>query len=352
MSASASGSDARANGSATSREHKQGNQERKYTPQQKAEVIRIRRCSPTAFYEILAVEKTASDGEIKKAYRKLSLLTHPDKNGYEGADEAFKMVSRAFQILSDADKKSRYDKFGGDPDNRFSSSGSAAAGGPSPFSGFARSPGRGPMYEDEISPEELFNRFFGGGMGPGFNFGGGGFGGPQFVFNMGGGPGFTVHRMGGTTPRRRPRDASAETAGSGLSALTQLLPLLLLFILPLLSSLFSSTPNPGPQVRYDSPVPPHTMHRVTPRYKVDYFVNPAEVQGFTSRQLSSLDQRAEVEYVSSLKYQCENEVRRKRQEINDATGFFFTDEDRLRRARNMPMPGCQRLEELKISIQH
>lgn len=94
MSASASGSDARPNGSATPRDHNQGNQERKYTPQQKAEVLRIRKCSPTAFYEILAIEKTATDGEIKKAYRKISLLTHPDKNGYEGADEAFKSEYR------------------------------------------------------------------------------------------------------------------------------------------------------------------------------------------------------------------------------------------------------------------
>ena len=90
MSASASGSDARANGSASARDHNQGNQDRKYSPQQKAEVIRIRRCTPTSFYEILSVEKTASDGEIKKAYRKISLMTHPDKNGYDGADEAFK----------------------------------------------------------------------------------------------------------------------------------------------------------------------------------------------------------------------------------------------------------------------
>ena len=78
------------------------------------------------------------------------------------------VVSRAFQILSDADKKSRYDQFGGDPDNRFSSSGGGAQS--SPFSGFARQSGRGPMYESEISPEELFNQFFGGG--------GGMFGGP------------------------------------------------------------------------------------------------------------------------------------------------------------------------------
>lgn len=75
------------------------------------------------------------------------------------------MVSRAFQVLSDADKKQKYDRFGGDPDNRF---GTGAAAASSPFSGFARSPGaRGPMFEDEISPEELFNRFFGGGGGGG-----------------------------------------------------------------------------------------------------------------------------------------------------------------------------------------
>lgn len=170
--AAASGSDANAtpNGTAKSRDHNQGNQDRKYTIEQKTAVIRVRKCQATAFYEILALEKTASDAEIKKAYRKLSLLTHPDKNGYEGADEAFKMVSRAFQILSDAEKKTKYDQFGGDPDNRFGP-GAAAS---SPFSGFARSPGRGPMYEDEISPEELFRQFFGGGVGGGF---GGPFGG-------------------------------------------------------------------------------------------------------------------------------------------------------------------------------
>lgn len=181
---------------------------------------------------------------------------------------------------------------------------------------------------------------------------GGGFGGPQFVFNMGGGPGFTVHRMGGTRPRGRPRDANGETAQNGMSALTQLLPLLLLFILPLLSSIFSGSSSSGPHVRYDSPIPPHTMHRVTPRYRVDYFLNPAEVEGWTARQFNSLDQRAEVDYVSTLKYQCETEVQRKRQEISDATGFFFTDENRLKRARDMPMPGCRRLDELKITRQY
>lgn len=201
MSAKASGSDANGNG-ARSREHNQGNQDRKYTPEQKAAVLRIRKCTATSFYEILSVERTATDSEIKKAYRKQSLLTHPDKNGYDGADEAFKseskqcpmsvcllvdnlqwqttVVSRAFQILSDSDKKSRYDKFGGDPDSRFNPGPSASAGGGgSPFGGGGGGFGGGfPRggFEEEISPEELFNRFFGGGFGPMGGMGGGGFG--------------------------------------------------------------------------------------------------------------------------------------------------------------------------------
>ena len=69
-------------------------------------------------------------------------------------------------MLSDPDKKAKYDRFGGDPDSRFGGQPSAS----SPFSGFAQSHAGGPgsMYEEEISPEELFNRFFGGGGMGGF----------------------------------------------------------------------------------------------------------------------------------------------------------------------------------------
>lgn len=175
--AKASGASA-ANGSAQHRSHNDGSSGRAFTTEQKAAVIRVRKCGTTAFYDILGLEEvktTIDDSGIKKAYRKLSLLTHPDKNGYTGADEAFKMVSRAFQILSDPDKKKRFDQFGGDPDNRFASSG---AGQSSPFSGFATRQGArggGSMFEEEISPEELFRQFFGGGMGGG-GFGGGPFG--------------------------------------------------------------------------------------------------------------------------------------------------------------------------------
>ena len=100
--ATASGADTTPNGStAKSRDHNQGNQDRKYTIEQKTAVIRVRKCAATAFYEILGLEKTVTDSEIKKAYRKLSLLTHPDKNGYDGADEAFK--SELLPVLVDRD---------------------------------------------------------------------------------------------------------------------------------------------------------------------------------------------------------------------------------------------------------
>lgn len=163
MSGKTSGSDAK------SRDHHDGSAGRAFTVEQKAAVIRIKSCAPTAYYKILGLEEvkaSCSDSDIKKAYRKLSLLTHPDKNGYDGADDAFKLVSKAFQVLSDPDKKKKYDQFGGDPDARFDPRAHASAnggGGASPFgNGFAR---RGGGFEEEMTPEELFRQFFGGAFG-------------------------------------------------------------------------------------------------------------------------------------------------------------------------------------------
>ncbi|KAL1960208.1 hypothetical protein VTO42DRAFT_8751 [Malbranchea cinnamomea] len=348
--ASASGADASSGTSsqARHREHNQGNQDRKYTPEQKAAVLRIRRCSPTAYYEILELEKTATDVQIKKAYRRLSLLTHPDKNGYEGADEAFKMVSRAFQVLSDPDKKNRYDKFGGDPESRTApGAGASPFGGFSGFGGFPQSSGRTHVFEEEISPEELFNRFFGGGFGP---FGGGIFDtGPQFVFNMGGGPGIRVHHFGGPRVRRRPREQSqqSDTASSGI-AWSQFLPLILLFVLPLLSSFFSGSTSSGPSVRFDTPSPPFTQQRTTPKLGLNYYVDPREVEDYSARKLRQLDQKVEVDYVTHLRYECQAEIRTRERMIQDAQGWFFPDVEKMKEARNLELRSCKKLESLNL----
>lgn len=101
MASSAKASGAQPNGTPSgdtkSRTHNDGSSGRAFTVEQKAAVIRVKKCKGTDFYDILGLEEvrtTCSDGDIKKAYRKLSLLTHPDKNGFPGADEAFKSMSR------------------------------------------------------------------------------------------------------------------------------------------------------------------------------------------------------------------------------------------------------------------
>merc|ERR1712180_85564 len=64
------------------------------------------------YYSILGVAKGASDDEIKKAYRKLALKYHPDKNQSPGAEERFKEIGEAYDVLSDSRKKQIYDQYG------------------------------------------------------------------------------------------------------------------------------------------------------------------------------------------------------------------------------------------------
>lgn len=111
------------------------------------------------YYEILGISKGASASEIKKAYRKKAIEYHPDKNpGDAKAEEMFKKAAEAYEVLSDPDKKARYDQFGHQ----------AFEGG-----GF----GGGGMNMDDIFSQfgDIFGSAFGGGGGfGGFGFGGGG----------------------------------------------------------------------------------------------------------------------------------------------------------------------------------
>ena len=83
------------------------------------------------YYEVLGVERTADDGELKAAYRKLAMQFHPDRNpNNPEAEERFKQCSEAYQVLSDADKRAAYDRYG-----HAGVSGASGFGGGSPFQG-------------------------------------------------------------------------------------------------------------------------------------------------------------------------------------------------------------------------
>lgn len=103
------------------------------------------------YYEILGVSKGASEDDLKKAYRKLAIKYHPDKNpGDKTAEEKFKEIAEAYSVLSDPQKRQRYDQFG-----------HAGMGGSGGFD-----PGN-------INVEDIFSSFFGGGSPFGDIFGGG-----------------------------------------------------------------------------------------------------------------------------------------------------------------------------------
>ncbi len=102
------------------------------------------------YYDVLGVKKTATQDEVKKAYRKLARQYHPDANPNDPkAEEKFKEVSSAYEVLSDADKRKQYDA------------------GPSPF--FGQGARRGGTYQDQQAPPmggdwaDLFGNLFGGG---------------------------------------------------------------------------------------------------------------------------------------------------------------------------------------------
>ncbi|KAL4430644.1 hypothetical protein ABPG75_005900 [Micractinium tetrahymenae] len=271
--------------SSSSRQHQEPpDEDHKATPEQRELVRRIR--ATACFYEVLSVPKTASDDDIKRAYRKLALKLHPDKNKARGADEAFKAVSKAFTCLSDPAKRRHYDAYGREEP----AGGGGGRGGHGGGGGGFYGPGG-----VEIDPEELFNMFFGGNP-----FMGGG------VYRTAG--------FGGANPffarAQAPRQAGARQGGgaaadsSPMLQLVQLLPLLLLLVFTFLSGRSQ---------------PPYSLQRTreyasqmsTATYEVPFWVKDtaalAKNYPAGSRERVRLEQQIESEYRGALQQQCYNE---------------------------------------------
>lgn len=122
------------------------------------------------YYELLGITKNASADEIKKSYRKLALQYHPDRNKTKEAEEKFKEITKAYEVLSDPQKRQTYDQFGS---AAFEAPGSGSASGPF-GGGFGSQYGNGPYtytYSTDgagfdfggfSDPFDIFEQFFGG----------------------------------------------------------------------------------------------------------------------------------------------------------------------------------------------
>ncbi|KAF6061154.1 hypothetical protein FOB64_006591 [Candida albicans] len=259
------------------------------------------------------------DGEIKKSYRKLAIKCHPDKNPHPRSSEAFKILNKAWEVLSDPQKKRIFDQTGSDPTSRINNA------------RFANNP-----FEDD-----LFNMFFGGGGGPrGSPFASG----PTFTF---GGNGFTFQSYGngGADPQTGP---NGEEQPSLFEALKGILPILMLLIVPILSAIFSGDTSP----EYSFvPSQEYNIQRNTPKYNIPFYVTDKfqEKHGSKSkRQLRNYDSKVENLFISDKRAKCSKEQIHKDQLIEDAYGWFSVDSEKLQRAENFPTPNCDILKGLNL----
>ena len=252
-------------------------------------------------YAVLGIEKTADEDQIKRAYRKLALKFHPDKNRAPDADEAFKCIGLAFATLSDKDKRRHYDMYGDDE--------------PEPGMGVPRRrrPPGGGVYADEMSPEDIFNMFFGGGY-----------------------PQQHVRRR---TQRRAPppQDWRQQVA--------QLIPLLFLCLI-----MFGNSGS-----LYD---PPFSLKR-TAKFRHERLTRSRGVvpdiryyvaDGFSAKHardgyaLRRQEQNVESEYQTHLRYGCFS-ARQRYSQFKNAAQFSPRRRELMERADAIDMSDCDLLEE-------
>ncbi|XP_028989471.1 dnaJ homolog subfamily B member 12b [Betta splendens] len=273
-----------------------------YTTEQLDAVRRIKQCID--FYDILGVQKDASEDELKRSYRKLALKFHPDKNHAPGATEAFKAIGNAYAVLSNATKRRQYDQCG------------EARSHPS-----QRGPDNG-TFEPDISPEELFNMFFGG------------------SYQTSNANAYANGRMHHQRRERRERQRDG-----GLALFVQVMPILILVIVSALSQIMVNSPPYSLSFR---PSAGYTQKRLTENLKVPYYVGEQFSKEFTGGNLRNVEQTVEDDYISNLRNNCWKEKQQKEGMLYRAR--YFGDTDLYQRAQRARTPSCAKLSEITASL--
>ena len=91
------------------------------------------------------------------------------------------------------------------------------------------------------------------------------------------------------------------------------------------------------------------MQRYSYRLNVEYYINPNDVVDYSPRKMKGLDEKAENQYITNLQYECQIETRTRNRMIEDAQGWFFPDENKMREARKYEMRACRRLDTLGVT---
>ncbi|KAJ8418215.1 hypothetical protein AAFF_G00139240 [Aldrovandia affinis] len=280
-----------------------------YTSDQLDAVKRIKQCKD--YYEILGVDRNASEEDLKKAYRKLALKFHPDKNHAPGATEAFKAIGNAYAVLSNVEKRKQYDQFGEEKAHP-----SRQGQAPADYN-------RG--FEADISPEDLFNMFFGGGF-PSSNVHVYSNGRMRYTYNQ--------------RPERRERQGDG-----GLALFVQLMPIVILIVVSALSQMMVSNPPYSLSTRSSIG---HTQKRLTGTLKVPYYVGEHFSEEYAGTKLKSVERSVEEDYISNLRNNCWKEKQHKEGLLYRAR--YFGDNDLYQRAQKMATPSCSRLSDVQREI--
>ncbi|ORX49462.1 DnaJ-domain-containing protein [Hesseltinella vesiculosa] len=288
--------------------------EKKYTTEQVTAVKTILSCGHD-YYKILSLEKSCTDAHIKKSYRKLALQFHPDKNSAPGADEAFKLISKAFTVLSDPQKRAIHDASGGDPDNRATNS------RPSSTHYYHQHQFGG----NDVNAEDLFDMFFGGGTRVRFR--------RQHPFHQ---------------ARQHPFAQQQQQHGRQEAlGFVQIIPVLLLVLYAVLAGFMATEPSPAYTF---TPSSIYTQGRTTPQHNVLYYVNPEQLNQRMQKSdhaLRRIEQQVEQEYLDNLMQRCQWERRQRAFQLQQARGSIFgigRDEQRYQQVLQMATPYCDEMQ--------
>jgi curved DNA-binding protein CbpA len=304
---------------------------RSFTEDQESGSKKIVQLAKKGHYEVLGVAKDASADQIKKAYRKLALKFHPDKNSAPSAEAAFKSINQAFDTLSDASKRDIYDQTGHDPDNN---------GAPSAGHGFGGFGGHGfhGGHTHEVSPEDILNMFFNGAAGPQFrNMRGGG---RSFHFQTGGMP--RNRRENGATPDQN------QPNGNFFQQIMQFLPIILMLLLT-----FSSFGGNYHQPAFSlNPQGVYQTHRKTQSRSVvpdiSYYVQSSfdKNYNFNSEALRKVEREVEAEFKHYLDVRCGNERAYKNSKLYQAR---FAGKEAREKAEALATPSCEQYTKMFVN---